>query len=181
MLDSAESTMTPDQARATCDAGLHMMGITRWLTMKAVGDLKPDQWLHQVAPGANHAMFNFGHIVSCDGAFLLAAGGPKSPVPDSYGPLFDGGSAPVADPGAYPEPAALLEVAEKAREALVEHLQSLTGEQLLAPVAEPRLTDLIPCVAHLPNFISMHEGTHAGQILIVRKALALPRVLGGGN
>lgn len=181
MPESAEITITPDQARATCDAGLHMMGITRWLTMKAVGDMTPDQWLHQVAPGANHPMFNFGHIVSCDGAFLLAAGGPKSPVPDSYGPLFDASSAPVAEAGAYPEPAALLQVADRAREALEKHLQSLSGEQLLGPVAEPRLKDLIPCLAHLPNFITMHEGTHAGQILIARKAMGLPRVLGGGE
>lgn len=181
MPETAQTTMTPEQARATCDAGLHMMGITRWLTMRAVGDLKPEQWLHQVAPGANHPMFNFGHIVACDGGFLLAAGGPRSPVPDSYGPLFDGGSAPIANASAYPEPAALLEVAERARAALVERLQSLSGEELLAPIAEPRLKDLIPSLAQLPNFISMHEGTHTGQILIVRKALGLPRVLGGGS
>lgn len=181
MPETAQTTMTPAEARATCDAGLHMMGITRWLTAKAVGDMKPDQWLHQVAPGANHPMFNFGHLVACDGNFLLAAGGRASPVPDSYGPLFDGGSAPVTDAGKYPEPAALLEVAERARATLVEHLQSLSGEQLLAPIQEPRLKDLIPCLAHLPNFITMHEGTHAGQILIVRKALGLRRILGGGN
>lgn len=181
MLESAEITMTPDQARAACDAGLHMMGITRWLTMKAVGDLTPRQWLHQVAPGANHPMFNLGHLVTCDGNFLLAAGRRASPVPESYGPLFDGGSTPGADASAYPQPAELLQVAEQTRAALVEQLQSLSGEQLLAPIAEPRLANLLPSLAHLPGFISMHEGTHAGQILIARKALELPRVLGGGN
>jgi hypothetical protein len=180
MIETTPATMTPEQARAACDAGLHMMGITRWLLTKAVADLWPQQWLHQVAPGANHPMFNFGHLVVCDGNFLLAAGGAASPVPESYGPLFDGGAAPRTDASAYPAPVELLQIAEQARTDLVAHLKALSGEQLLGPIAEPRLKDLIPCLAHLPNFISMHEGTHAGQILIVRKALGLPRVLGGG-
>ena len=180
MPDTAQATMTPEQARAACDAGLHAMALTRWLMMKTVADLTPAQWLHQVAPGANHAMFNFGHIVTCDGGFLLAAGGRGNPVPESYGPLFDGGAKPVADASAYPKPQELLQVAERARAALVEQMKALSGEELLGSVQEPRLRDLLPSLAHLPGFISMHEGTHAGQILIARKALGLPRVLGGG-
>lgn len=180
MIETTPATMTPEQARAACDAGLHMMGIAHWLMVKAVADLTPQQWLHQVAPGANHPMFNFGHIVASDGGFLLAAGGRRSRVPESYGPLFDGGSQPHTDAARYPPPAELLQIAEGARADLVAQFKALSGEQLLAPLEDPPLSNLLPNLAHLPGFISMHEGTHAGQILIARKALGLPRVLGGG-
>lgn len=180
MPQSAEITMTPDQARAACDTGQHAMAMTRWLTMKMVSELTPQQWMHQVAPGTNHAMFNFGHIVVCDGNFLSAAGGASS-LPAGYSELFNGGVHPDADPGRYPKPAELLETAERVRGELVRHLQNLSGESLLAPVSEPRLRDLLPTLAHLPGFIAMHEGSHTGQIMLVRKALGLPGVLGRGD
>lgn len=178
MPESAEMTMTPEQARAACDAGMHAMALIRWMTGRTVADLTPEQWLHQVAPGTNHPMFNFGHLVRCDGNFCLAAGG-RSSVPDSYGPLFDGGASPVTDARAYPKPAELLKVAERARAELMARLQSLSGAELLAPFDEPRLSFVAPTLAHLPGFIALHEGSHTGQIMIVRRALGLPGVLGG--
>jgi len=177
MPESAEMTMTPEQARAACDAGMHSMGLTRWVVTRTVADLTPEQWMHQVAPGANHPMFNFGHLVTCDANFLLAAGG-RSSVPESYGELFNGGSQPSPDANRYPTPQELLEVGERGRAELVNHLRGLSGEQLLAPVEGGPLKDILPNLAHLPGFIALHEGTHTGQIMLVRRALGLPGVLG---
>jgi uncharacterized damage-inducible protein DinB len=178
MPESAEMTMTPPgQARAACDAGMHSMGLTRWIATKLVADLTPEQWVHQVAPGANHPMFNFGHLVTYDGNFLRVTGGQSS-VPESYMDLFGGGSQPSPDAGRYPSPEELLEVGERARARLVSHLRGLNGEQLLAPVEAGRLKDILPNLAHLPGFIALHEGMHMGQIMLARRALGLPGVLG---
>jgi hypothetical protein len=69
-------------------------------------------------------------------------------------------------------------VFQQARAELIGHLATLSGESLLAPIDHEQLADVAPTIAHLPAFISFHEGTHAGQVLIIRRALGLPRALG---
>lgn len=170
--------MTPDQARAVRDAGLRLMASMRWLTLRAVEPLTPEQWLHQVAPGTNHAMFNVGHVATSDAGLLDAAGGTPRAVPQSYAALFRSGCAPKASAAEYPAPAELLEVLSRARDELVAYLKALSGEQLLRAPKGERLPELAPTIAHLPGFIAAHESAHTGQILVVRRALNQPFVLG---
>lgn len=175
------AAMSPAEARATCDAGLQTMAVTRWLTLRCIEDLDASQWVQQVAPGSNHALFNVGHVALCDASFLRAAGGETDAVPERYAQLFEAGCEPQWDAAAYPPAAELVGVFGRAREALDAHLRGLGDERLLAAPAEPRLADVVPTLAHLPGFIAMHEGTHTGQILLLRRALGLPRVLGRAN
>ena len=172
-------SMTPDQAMAVARTGLHALATMRWFTMKLIENLTPDQWMRQVSPGANHIMFNVGHIAYCDAGFLAAAGGATDAVPTSYKALFDQGCLPSERAADYPEPAELLGVLQRAREDLTSHLAGLSGARLLDAPADERLADVSPMIAQLPGFITLHEGTHAGQILLIRRSLGLPGVLGG--
>lgn len=175
-------TMTPEQARAACDNGMHTMGNIRWLTTKAVSDLTPAQWMHQVSPGANHIMFNIGHLAVVDANMLIAAGGRPLPVsravPQSYEVLFAPGCQPTDRAADYPDPAEVLDVFDRIRADLLAHLATLPAERLLDGVPNERLAGICPTIAHLPGFVAMHEGTHTGQILLTRRSLGLPGVLG---
>ena len=43
---------------------------------------------------------------------------------------------------------------------------------------EGRFGEMFPANAHLCNFASMHEMVHAGQVLLIRRMLGMPRVIG---
>lgn len=172
------TTMAPEQARTVRDHAMPSMALMRWLTTRLIENLTPAQWMHQVSPGSNHVMFNVGHIAMVDANFLTAAGKTSRAVPQSYEVLFNAGCQPSDKAADYPDPAEVIDVLQRVREELVAHLNGLSGERLLGPTADPRLTDICPTIAHLPAFIASHEATHSGQIMLIRRALGLPGVLG---
>ncbi|MFG0283406.1 MAG: DinB family protein [Phycisphaerales bacterium JB039] len=174
----AAPTMTPDQALAARDVAMQSMGTIRWLTMRLIENLTIEQWLHQVADGANHIMFNIGHIACTDEAFLRAAGGASQAVPASYTDLFQAGRQPSPRPADYPPPEEVVGVLQQIRQQLTTHLAGLPAEQLLAPLQNEGLRNIVPTLAHLPGFITLHEASHSGQILLIRRTLGLPGVLG---
>lgn len=176
--EASATPMTPDQARAALELGLHAMATGRWLAMRAIEQLTPAQWMHQVSPGSNHVMFNIGHLAHTDRLFLLATGASSRTVPQSYEVLFNAGCQPSDRAADYPDPAEVMDVFQSVRAELVERLRSLSDQELLRPAAEDRLRDIVPTIAHLPGFIVLHDGTHTGQILLVRRSLGLPGVLG---
>jgi hypothetical protein len=172
------NSMTPAQAASVRDTGMGLMGAARWFTETIIDGVTPAQWMHQVSPGANHVMFNVGHIALVDRQFLAAAGGQSTGVPDSYEALFAPGCEPSDRADDYPSPSELLEVLRAARAELIEHFQGLSGSELLAPGDDERLADVASPIALIPGFASFHEGTHSGQILLIRRSLGLARVLG---
>lgn len=171
-------TMTPAQARAACDSGLHSLGTARWLLMELIQNLTPEQWMHQPKPGMNHVMFNVGHIAFCDSGFLQFCGGQTSVVPAAWESIFNMGCAPSANASDYPSPQEVTDVLKNVREEFNAYLTSLPDARLLDPVANDMLADIVPSIAHLPAFMTMHDGTHIGQVLSIRQALKLPGVLG---
>lgn len=176
--EPATPLVTPEQARILCDQTISTMTLMRWLTMKVIEHLTPAQWMHQVAPGANHIMFNIGHIALVDANFLAAAGATSRAVPSSYQALFNAGCQPSDSAADYPDPAEVVDVLQRVREELAAHLKALPDERLLATAGDPRLADICPTIAHMPSFIASHEMSHTGQILLIRRALGLPGVLG---
>lgn len=175
---TAEAALTPVQAEAIRDAGLHSMATIRWLTSQVIANLTPEQWIFQASPGVNHILWNVGHLATSEANFVSSTGGTTTAVPESYKDLFAGRTEPKPSLDAYPDPDEVADVFNKVREELVSHFKAMSGEQLATPTEGDMMKQLCPTFAHIPNFCVLHEGTHAGQILVARRALGLPRVIG---
>ncbi|MHC4414045.1 MAG: DinB family protein [Planctomycetota bacterium] len=175
---TAEHTLTPVQAEAVRDAGLFSLSTIRWFTSQLIENLTPEQWVYQASSGVNHILWNVGHIAVSDMSFMAAIGGSTPAVPERYNEMFGMNSDPKPSLDAYPGPTEVVEVFHKVRGEFVNHLNGLSGEQLAATVESESLRQVVPTVAQIATFSVLHESTHAGQILIARKALGLPRVLG---
>ena len=174
----AEVTLAPDHAEAIRDAAIHSLGTTRWLTSKAIAGLTPEQWIFQTAPEVNHILWNVGHIATSESSFLPMTGGTSRAVPAGYKDLFGTGSEPKPSLDAYPDPDEVVDVFNNARQELIGHFKGLSGAQLTAPTEGDMMRQLCPTVAQILNFCVLHEATHAGQILVARRALGLPRYIG---
>ncbi len=130
----------------------------------------PEQWTHQVHPGANHALWFAGHMCVTDSFFLSLVAPERAKELDGYGEKFGMGSQPTSDPVAYPPATEVLEVMRERRQALLSALESLTDEDLARPTPEGT-PDMFPDIASIFEMATWHEGLHAGQMSVARRAL----------
>jgi uncharacterized damage-inducible protein DinB len=131
---------------------------------------KPEEWVFQVHPQCNHALWFAGHMANSDNFFLSLVAPEKSrPMPD-YAARFGTGSQPTGNPADYPAPEEVLGTMRERRETLLAALEPLTDEDLARklPAGTP---DFLSDVGSVFELASWHEGQHNGQLSVARRAL----------
>jgi uncharacterized damage-inducible protein DinB len=155
-----------EQSRKTCEGML--------------ADFKtPDDWVYQVDPSANHAMWFVGHMTSTDN-FVISKLAPEKGIelPANYKELFGMGSKPVNDPAIYPSPEEAMKLFRERRQVLLALLDKMSDEDLakqLPPGGLGFLTDN----ASMFELITWHEALHCGQVSIARRALGHAPLMSG--
>jgi uncharacterized damage-inducible protein DinB len=138
---------------------------------RLLADFKtPEQWVFQVHPNCNHALWFVGHMAQSDNFFLsLVAPGREIDLPD-FQAKFGMGSQPKADPDAYPPAESLLAVMRERRESLLRTLSEMSDEDLARklPAGTP---DFLSDVGSVYELAIWHEGQHNGQLTVARRAL----------
>jgi len=154
------------------DIGLTALLFARRVTMGLLEDIPEDQWLYQPVPGGNHATWVIGHIAFNDDNFLVGLGGGDAQVPALWKDVFGAGSTVTNDATAYPSRSELLSQFESRRNDLLSFFKNLPPDRLTADVPEPwQVFGKTP--AHVMNSLAWHEGLHAGQLTVIRRALGL--------
>lgn len=137
----------------------------------------PEQWLYQVHPGTNHALWFAGHMGQTDNFFVSLIHPARRVEKENWGEMFGMGSQPSNNPDDYPPPAEVLDFMRDRREALLSALDSLDEDQLDMPT--PAGTpDFLADYGMVFQAAAWHEGMHAGQLSIVRRAIGHTPVLG---
>lgn len=151
------------------------LNLARRLTSSMLSDFNTlNDWVFQVHPQANHALWILGHLGMADNAFITKFRPKLGNEPEGWKALFWFGSQPVSDIKKYPPVDEVLEYFETRRQTLLEVLADLSMEELSAP-APP--ADAQSPIAGAPNigqvffFIAYHEGMHSGQLSIARRGL----------
>jgi uncharacterized damage-inducible protein DinB len=139
----------------------------------------PQDWVYQVDPSANHAMWFAGHMARTDN-FVLSKIAPEKAIElsDSNKNLFGMGSKPSSDPAIYPTPEEALRLFRDRRQALLAVLDKMSEEDLAKPIPEGGpgfLTDN----ASMFELLVWHEGLHCGQMSVARRALGHAPLMGG--
>lgn len=144
---------------------------SRGFLEKVLSDFKtPQDWTHQVHPKANHALWITGHLATVDNFFITLVAPEKAKDFPGYNEKFGMGSQPSSNPADYPTPEVLLPQFRERRATLLGILDGLTDEQLseLMPEGSPAFfTDK----ASAFELAAWHEGMHAGQATVARRAL----------
>jgi len=154
---------------------------TRQMSEKLLTDFKtPRDWVHQVHPGCNHALWFVGHMANTDN-FLLSLVAPEKAVAlEGFNSRFGMGSQPTDRPGEYPSPESVLATMRERRTKLLEVLDSLSDENLAqkTPSGAP---EFLPDLAAVFELAIWHEGLHAGQLTVTRRALGHKPIVGGSS
>jgi len=144
---------------------------TRELSEKLLADFHtPREWVHQVHPGCNHALWFAGHMANSDNFFLSLVAPQLSVKLDGFAPRFGMGSQPSADPGDYPLPEDVLQTMRDRRRTLLAVLDTLSDDDLAraTPSGSP---DFLADYAAVFEMANWHEAMHAGQLSVTRRAL----------
>jgi hypothetical protein len=143
----------------------------REFTEKLLGAFKsPEDWTHQIAPGTNHALWFAGHMATADNFFVSMVDPSQKRALDDWGKHFGMGSEPISDPDAYPPVAEILDAMRERRNVLLEILGKMSDADLNKSTP-PGTPDFCPDYAAIFEAVNWHEGLHAGQITLVRRAL----------
>jgi len=150
----------------------------REMTDRLVADFtKPEQWVYQVHSNCNHALWFVGHMATTDNFLLSMVAPDQARLPEGFQAKFGVGSHPSNNPSDYPSPDEVLSVMHERRQTLLNVLEGLTEQDLSrsTPAGTP---DFLPDFGSVFELAVWHEGLHAGQLTVVRRALGFPPVMG---
>ena len=129
-----------------------------------------EQWLHQVHPSANHALWFAGHMATADNFFVSLVDPSRAKDHDEWSAKFGMGSVPTPNAADYPSPEEVVEAMRERRVTLLSVLTGLTDADLDEPMPEGT-PDMWPDKGSVFETVIWHETLHAGQVSIARKSL----------
>jgi hypothetical protein len=137
----------------------------------------PQEWLHQVHPNANHALWFAGHMATSDNFFVSLLAPDRAESNERFQKCFGVGSQPTANAADYPAPEEVLAKMHDRRQQLLQILEGLSDDDLSQrlPQGAP---DFLSDKASVFEMAIWHEGLHSGQVSVARRSLGKPP-LGG--
>ena len=144
---------------------------TRELSERLLADFRtPQDWVYQVHPGCNHALWFVGHMASTDNFLLSLLSGKRAEELPGFSALFGMGSIPAGQAEAYPPAEEVLTAMRERRSKLLEILDSTSEENLSLPTPDGT-PDFLPDYASIFDMANWHERQHIGQLTVARRAL----------
>jgi hypothetical protein len=130
----------------------------------------PEEWVHQVHPNANHALWFAGHMAVSDNFFISNIAPDRVMQKPEFERAFGTGSQPTSTPADYPTPAMVLDVMKERRQTLLELLDRMDESDFSK--ATPKGTpDFLPDLSSIFETAVWHEGLHSGQLSVCRRAM----------
>jgi hypothetical protein len=144
---------------------------------RLIADLDESQMVCQPVNVPNHPAWTVGHLVHSCQQIGGEIGIPPW-LPADWGERFGTGSTPIADHELYPGKVDLLHALDDGYQRLAEALRAAGEARLSEPLPDARYRDRLPTVGHaVLHILASHTALHLGQIVVWRRAMALPPVL----
>jgi uncharacterized damage-inducible protein DinB len=164
------------------DHARHALSFSRRMNEKLLASLNtPEDWVFQVHPKANHALWIAAHVALADNSFISKFRPELARKPDGWDELFWSKSEPTAEVTRYPNSDEVLAYYRERRETLLNVLDDLSEEELSGPAPPEGARSPLagaPTIGHAFIFIAQHELMHAGQLTVAHRALGHPPLLG---
>lgn len=150
--------------------GANALAYSRRITLNLLDGFPDDKLCYQPFKDANHVLWMMGHLAWSDDLIMTQICGVKARLPEKWTELFGWGSKSSPDQSVYPDRAQLAQAMQTQRNALMEWIRSMSEAQLVKSLPTDYANFAVNYGA-LPASITWHEGFHAGQIAMIRKAL----------
>jgi uncharacterized damage-inducible protein DinB len=157
------------------DHARHALTFSRRLSSGLLASFKtPEDWVFQIHPKANHALWIAAHLGLVDNSIAGRFRPAVATKPEGWDALFSFGSQPKADASFYPSAEEVIAYYHDRRGVLMRVLEELSDDELRAPAPATGERSPIagaPTIGHLFIFTSQHEAMHSGQLTVAHRAL----------
>lgn len=153
-------------------AALESYIFTHNMTAGMVKDWPADKWTAQVPGLPNHALWTLGHLATSMPFFAAVAGVSVGALPEGYDALFGMGSKPTGDSAAYPPAVEVIAQYERTFREFCAAIEKLSDAELAEPSAKVD-SGIVKLKLDALSRAAWHEGWHAGQVSLTRKAIGL--------
>ena len=158
------------------DIIVHSLTASQAMLMRFTEDLKPDEYLHRTAPGANCAAWLLGHLALSDRSVLSKRlnVGDLPTLPEGFEKTFSRDEGcPQANQ--FGDVSILRNIFNQHRDRLIAEVKRLSPGRLAEPLEKPH--PMFKNVGEVINFMALHSTMHAGQITMIRRSLGRPPIV----
>lgn len=163
------------EMRGVLKEGLESLAWSRGVMDKAIDATPAEHRFTRPWPNGNHLLFHIAHLAWSEEVVVTGAGGAPF-LPEGWADRF--GWDPVVpereeDCPSFEEARRWF---DESRRRVVETYSALPPEKLAAATPE-EMHPFATTVGRLLHSQAMHETMHAGQVMALRRAVGLPRML----
>jgi hypothetical protein len=126
------------------------------------------------APGANHAAWQIGHLVSAE-THMVSGFDPNAmpKLPEGFDKKFKKDTSSIDDPKFFGTKSELLGQLAKTRAATIAWVKTLKPVDLDKPAPEA-MRSFCPTLGHVVALLPSHFAMHMGQMQVIRRKLGKP-------
>jgi len=153
------------------------MKLSDFLVNTYLGDLTNEESLKRPAPGANHVVWQLGHLIVSD-YHLVESIKPGSlpPLPEGFTERYSKENAAKDDAAAFDTKDQLLQMFGERRQLVDQVLAGMSDSELDQPSPEA-FRQRFPNVGAVLTLVGMHPTLHAGQWVVLRRMLGKPVII----
>ena len=144
----------------------------RGMTQKLLAEFKTrEDWLFQVHPQANNAIWVMGHLGLADNfmmKFIVPEGDER---PAGFEECFWFGSTPTSDDAKLPSVDEVRNYFDERRTNLMKVLEQISDEKMAETIPAGTPFSNFPNLGQIFAFNAMHEGIHFGQLTVCHRGL----------
>lgn len=149
----------------------------RFIMTSYLSDMSDSDLLVRPVPGAHHAAWQLGHLITSESQMILGVRAGSAPaLPPEFLARHDKASARRDAPTDFYSKDQYLSFMNSVREATLSLLGQLSENDLSQPGPEA-MRSYAPKVGSVFQSIAHHELMHSGQIAVIRRALGKPVVI----
>lgn len=139
-----------------------------------VSDLDDSDLMRRPGPGCNHLAWQLGHLISSEVQLLgVAAPGKGASLPDGFADAHGKDQCDNDDPKNFQDKQTYLDLFDKVRESTMATLDNASESDLEKESPED-FRPFCPTIGDMYTLIAVHPMMHAGQFVVVRRALGKP-------
>ncbi len=147
------------------------LGISEFLVNSYLADLSDQDCLLRPAPGANHILWQLGHLVAAEHGLVEACvPGSMPPLPADFAGKYTAETASSDNLADFHSKSELLELFTKQRQGTLAALSKLSAADLDQPAPE-KFRSRFPTVGDVLTLVGLHPTMHSGQWVVVRRTL----------
>lgn len=156
------------------EATVALLHMNLGMTQNTLADLSDADLMTRPVPGANHAIWQLGHLLCSEEWMMNQVKPGPSLLPEGFAEKFKNDKVGIDDQSKFATKAELLDLLTKVRMSTIEKIAGLTTADLARKIPSPFRKGEETTIEFLCQMPAGHTMMHLGQFQVLRRKLGKP-------